>query len=100
MISKDFFNRFDLTLIIVHDPSLIVRGYSILGREFRLRHHEAIIDECKTIDGVVFKDEGYLIDRHDYLKVVPEAMPSEYKERYVFIPKWAAKISFRPKSLS
>lgn len=100
MISDDFFKKFDFTLIIVQDPSIIVRGYSILGREFRLAHPSVVKDECRTLDGAVFMDEGYLIDRQEYLKVVPEASPSEYRDRYVFIPKWAGRVSFRPKSIS
>lgn len=99
--SEGFRSRFDLTLIITADPSTEVRGFSILGREFRLnRVHTPVEDECVTLDGVRFKDRGYLIDQQEWFRVVPEASRSDYRERYVFIPEWAAKVSFRPKSMT
>ena len=86
------------TIIIVDDSNFHVRGYSILGREFRLKEFEPRLDECKHLDGLVFKDKYFVVDRQEYLRVVPEAMKSELSAD-VYIPVYVAKRSFRPKYL-
>jgi len=100
MLSDSFMRKFDIVILITEDPSAVVRGYSIIGREFRTSQPVAVKDECITLDGVKFVDSGYLIERREYLRVVPEASPSEYREPFVMIPSWAGKVSFRPKALA
>jgi hypothetical protein len=86
------------TIIIVDDSHAHIRGYSILGREFKLKEQEPRLDEGRHLDGKVFKDKFFVVDRAEYLRVVPEAMRSELSAE-VYIPIYVAKRSFRPKYL-
>lgn len=99
-MSEGFLKNFDLVLIITEDPSNLIRGYSILGREFRIKNTNPVEDEVLSLDGAKFAAAGYLIDTHEYLRVVPEASKQEYRGPFVMIPTWAARVSFKPKSLS
>ena len=88
------------TIVIATDPQAEYRGYSLAGREFVLKEPNPRFDECLHTDGVVLKENFYVIDRGEYLRVVPEASRAEHPNSEVYIPVYVARRSFRPRYLS
>lgn len=84
------------TIIIKHDSSSHMRGYSLVGREFVLKEVFPVRRKAKTLDGAEIEDQFYVIDLPQYLKVVPEANNSRFDNNEVLIPVFAAMRSFRP----
>jgi hypothetical protein len=82
------------TIIITSDPQVMVRGYSLLGREFFLKGNLET-REALTIDGFKIVDKYFPIDKKEYLRVVPEA--PDYSSDTILIPQYMARLSFRPR---
>lgn len=99
--SKPYQNRAELvpTVIISVDPQAEVRGYSLAGREFILKEPNPRLDECLHSDGVTLKDSYFVVDRKEFLRVVPEASRTEHPNSEVYIPVYVARRSFRPRYL-
>jgi hypothetical protein len=85
------------TIIIIAEVHDHIRGYPLLGREFILKEHEPRFDEAEHLDGMKIKDLYYVVDRQEYLRVVPEASKSDFNSSNVYIPVYVCKRSFRPK---
>jgi hypothetical protein len=90
-------NNLAPTIIIIAEVHGHLRGYSLIGREFYLKEREPRFDEAEHLDGVKLKDMYYVVDRSEYLRVVPEASKADFKTPEVYIPVYVAKRSFRAK---
>lgn len=84
------------TVIIRHDPFANERGYSLVGREFKLKFKEPVRDEALTLDNAKVVDLYYVIDLVEYTKIVPESAKENFINDTIYIPTFAASKSFRP----
>lgn len=85
------------TIIITEDPGGNTRGYSLLGREFRLKYPHAVTSEAVYADGTKVHADYYIIDLQEYVRVVPEARNSNDNfTKEISIPTMYAQMSFKP----
>lgn len=85
------------TIIIVSEVHTLERGYPLIGREFILKEPTPREDIAITLDNAKIQDKYWVLDINEYIRVVPEAAKSNFSSDEIYIPMWAAKISFRPK---
>lgn len=84
------------TIIIVVDPQASTRGFSMEGREFRLKRSEPIKGVAITTDGARCEGEYWVVSKDEYMRVVPEERNLDYKSDEIYIPTFLARYSFRP----
>jgi hypothetical protein len=87
------------TIIIKSDPFSVERGYSILGREFKLKFRDPIQDAALTLDKAEIVDWYYVVDLKEYVRVVPESRNDTFISETVYIPTFAAMKSLKPEYL-
>ena len=85
------------TIIIVADPHDIMRGYSLLGREFILKEPTPRHDEAITLEGYRYLDNYWVVSKEEYMRVVPEATYEDFDSDEMYIPVYVARPSFRPR---
>lgn len=84
------------TIIIIVELNAEMRGYSLKGKEFRLKYPNPIKTEVETLDGCKLVDNFWVISKKEYMRVVPEAKDKDFDTDEIFIPTYVAKQSFRP----
>jgi len=88
--------KFLRTIIITSELQSEIRGYSLLGREFFLHEDLPRKDVAITLDGVEAEGEYWVVHRDEFQRVVPEVDERMFKGEFVYIPMFAAQLSFRP----
>lgn len=85
------------TIVITSDTSDTIRGYSLLGREFRVKNPIPERRQVKSLDGILVEDEFWVVDVSEYVNVVPEASHNKFDDDEVLIPKVFGRYSVRSK---
>lgn len=85
------------TIVVISDTSDTVRGYSLMGREFRVTNPIPERRQVKSLDGVLVEDEFWVVDVNEYVNVVPEAQKEKFDGDEVLIPKVFGRYSVRSK---
>ena len=86
------------TIIIVKEVHANIRGYSLLGKEFKLKEDTPRKDSGTTLDGYQMPGEYWVVSKEEYLRVVPEAakIRGHLESNEILIPTFVARLNFRP----
>jgi hypothetical protein len=85
------------TIVITSDTSDTIRGYSLMGREFRIKNPIPETRQVKSLDGIMVEDEFWVVDVNEYVNVVPESSNDKFDGDEVLIPKIFGRYSVRSK---